>query len=160
MPQLDTTTWPPQLFWLAVTFIALYIVISRVVIPRTGGSIERRRATVEGDLAQAQKLKTETEKAVQAYEATLADARAKAHGIAQANRDKLTAETDAERAMLDRALGAKIVEAEKKIAASKMKALGDVRAVAAELATSIVAELIGAKVTKAAAAGAVAKAAK
>jgi F-type H+-transporting ATPase subunit b len=160
MPQLDTTTWPPQLFWLAVTFIALYIVISRVVIPRTGGAIAKRKATVEGDLAQAQKFKAETDKAVQAYEATLADARAKAHGIAQANRDKLTAETDAERAKLDRALGAKIVEAEKKIAASKMKALGDVRVVAAELATSIVAELIGAKVTKAAAAGAVAKAAK
>ena len=160
MPQLDTTTWPPQLFWLAVTFIALYIVISRVVIPRTGGAIAKRRATVEGDLAQAQKLKAETDKAVQAYEATLADARARAHGIAQANRDKLAAETNAERAKLDRALGAKIAEAEKKIAASKIKALGDVRAVAAELATSIVAELIGAKVTKAAAAGAVAKAAK
>ena len=160
MPQLDTTTWPPQLFWLAVTFIALYIVISRVVIPRTGGAIERRRATVEGDLAQAQKLKAETDKAVQAYEATLAEARARAHGIAQANRDKLAAETDAERAKLDRALGAKIAEAEKKITASKMKALGDVRAVAAELATSIVAELIGVKVSKTAAAGAVAKAAK
>jgi F-type H+-transporting ATPase subunit b len=160
MPQLDTSTWPPQLFWLAVTFIALYIVISRVVIPRTGGAIARRRATVEGDLAQAQKLKAETDKAVQAYEATLADARARAHGIAQANRDKLAFEIDAERATLDRALGAKIAEAEKKIAAAKMKALGDVRGVAAELATSIVAELIGAKVTKAAAAGAVAKAAK
>ncbi len=160
MPQLDTTTWPPQLFWLAVTFMALYIVISRVVIPRTGGAIERRRATVEGDLAQARKLKAETDKAVQAYEATLADARARAHGIAQANRDKLAAETDAERAKLDRALGAKIAEAEKKIAASKIKALGDVRAVAAELAASIVAELIGVKVSKTAAAGAVAKAAK
>ena len=160
MPQLDTSTWPPQLFWLAVTFIALYIVISRVAIPRTGGAIAKRRATVEGDLAQAQKLKAETDKAVQAYEATLAEARARAHGIAQANRDKLAAEIDAERAKLDRALGAKIAEAEKKIAAAKTKALGDVRVVAAELATSIVAELIGAKVTKAAAAGAVAKAAK
>jgi F-type H+-transporting ATPase subunit b len=160
MPQLDTSTWPPQLFWLAVTFIALYIVISRMVIPRTGGAIAKRKSTVEGDLAQAQKLKAETDKAVQAYEATLADARARAHGIAQANRDKLAAEIDAERAKLDRALGAKIAEAEKKITASKMKALGDVRVVAAELAASIVAELIGAKVTKAAAAGAVAKAAK
>lgn len=160
MPQLDTTTWPPQLFWLAVTFIALYIVISRVVIPRTGGAIAKRKATVEGDLTRAQKLKAETDKAVQAYEATLADARARAHGIAQANRDKLAAEIDAERAKLDRALGAKIAEAEKKITAAKMKALEDVRVVAAELATGIVAELIGARVTRAAAAGAVAKAAR
>ncbi len=160
MPQLDISAWPPQLFWLAVTFIALYIVIARVAIPRTGGAIAKRKATIEGDLAQAQKLKADTDKAIQAYEAVLAEARAGAHGIAQANRDKLAGEIDAERAKLDRALGAKIAEAEKQIAAAKTKALEDVRAVAAELATSIVAELIGAKVSKAAAAAAVAKAAK
>jgi F-type H+-transporting ATPase subunit b len=160
MPQLDTTTWPPQLFWLAVTFIALYIFISRVVIPRTGGAIAKRKATVEGDLAQAQKLKADTDKAIQAYEATLAEARVKAHAIAQANRDKLTAEFDAERAKLDRSLGAKIAEAEKKIAAAKMKALEDVKEVAADIAMSIVAELIGARVTKTAATDAVTKVAR
>lgn len=160
LPQLDPAAWSTQLFWLAVTFLALYIVISRVAIPRTGGAIEKRKATVEGDLAQAQKLKADTDKAIQAYEAVLAEARAKAHAIAQANRDKLAAEIDAERAKLDQALGAKIAEAEKKITASKMRALADVKEVAAEIATSIVSELIGAKVTKAAAADAVAKAAK
>ena len=75
MPQLDISTWPPQLFWLAVTFLALYFVISRVVIPRTGGVIALRKSTIDGDLASAQKLKVETEKAVQSYEAALADAR-------------------------------------------------------------------------------------
>ena len=160
MPQLDTTTWPPQLFWLAVTFLVLYFIISKIVIPRTGGAIAKRKATVEGDLAQAQKLKADTDKAIQAYEATLAEARVKARAIAQANRDKLTAEFDAERAKLDQALGAKIAEAEKKIAAAKMKALADVREVAAEIAASIVSELLGANVTKSAAADAVAKAAR
>ncbi len=160
MPQLDISAWPAQLFWLAVTFIALYIVISRVAIPRTGGAIARRKSTVEGDLAQAQKLKAETDKAIAAYEATLAEARARAHGIAQANRDKLAGEIDAERAKLDSALGAKIAEAEKQIAGAKAKALADVRAVAADIATSIVAELTGAKVSPAAAADAVAKATK
>ena len=57
MPQLDVTTWPSQLFWLAITFLALYIVISRIAIPRTGGVIEKRKATISGDLAAAQKLK-------------------------------------------------------------------------------------------------------
>ena len=54
MPQLDISTWPPQLFWLAVTFIALYFVISRVAIPRTGGVIALRKSTIDGDLASAQ----------------------------------------------------------------------------------------------------------
>ncbi|MGQ0484441.1 MAG: F0F1 ATP synthase subunit B family protein [Hyphomicrobiales bacterium] len=160
LPQLDPAAWPTQLFWLAVTFIALYIVVSRVAIPRTGGAIAKRKATVEGDLAQAQKFKADTDKAIQAYEATLAEARVKAHAIAQANRDKLAAETDAERAKLDRALGGRIAEAEKKIAAAKTKALAEVREIAADIAARIVAELIGAKVTKAAAADAVAKAAR
>jgi len=160
MPQLDISAWPAQLFWLAVTFIALYIVISRVAIPRTGGAIAMRKSTVEGDLAQAQKLKAETDKAIAAYEATLAEARARAHGIAQANRDKLAGEIDAERAKLDSALGGKIAEAEKQIGAAKAKALTEVRAVAADIATSIVAELTGAKVSAAAAADAVAKATK
>ena len=160
MPQLDTTTWPPQLFWLAITFFALYLIISRVAIPRTGGVILRRRASIEGDLAHAQQLKAETDAAVQAYEAALAGARAKAQAIATENRKTLSAEIDAERAKLDQALGAKVSDAEKQIGAAKNKALADVKDMAAEIATSIVAALIGAKVTKVAAAEAVTKAAK
>ena len=160
MPQLDISTWPPQLFWLAITFLALYVVMSRLVIPRTGGVIEQRKSTIDGDLAAAQKLKAETDKAAQAHEAALADARAKANAIAQDNRNKLTGEIDAERAKLDAALGAKIADAEKKIAASKAKALADVGDVAADIAASIVSEITGAKVTKAAVAEAVAKAVK
>lgn len=160
MPQLDTSTWPSQLFWLAVTFIALYIIISRIAIPRTGGVIEKRKSTIEGDLAAAQKLKADTEKALKDYEAALAAARSKASGIAAENRNRINAELDGERAKLDAEMGGKIAEAEKKIAASKAKALADVESVAADLAASIVGELTGAKVAKTDAAAAIAKAAK
>ncbi len=160
MPQLDPSAWPTQLFWLAVTFITLYFIISRVVIPRTGGVIEKRKAAINGDLAQAQKLKAETDAAIASYEAALAEARGKAQAIAHDNRNKLNAEIDAERAKLDAALGAKIAGAEKSIAASKNKALADVRDVAADIASNIVSTLIGAKVTKTAVAAAVAKATK
>ncbi len=157
MPQLDMSTWPPQLFWLAVTFFALYFVISRVAIPRTGGVIALRKSTIDGDLASAQKLKVETENAVKAYEAALADAKAKANAIATENRNALNVEIEAERAKLDAALGTKIATAEKKVAASRDKALQDVGAMAAEIATQIVQQLTGAKVTKADAAAAVPK---
>jgi F-type H+-transporting ATPase subunit b len=157
MPQLDMSTWPPQLFWLAITFFALYFVVSRVAIPRTGGVIALRKSTIDGDLASAQKLKVETENAVKAYEAALADAKAKANAIATENRNTLNAEIEAERAKLDAALGAKIATAEKKVAASRDKALQDVSAMAADIAAQIVQQLTGAKVTKAAAAAAVPK---
>lgn len=157
MPQLDLSTWPPQLFWLAITFLALYFVISRVAIPRTGGVIALRKSTIDGDLAKAKNHKDETENAVRSYEAALADAKAKAHAIALENRNKLNAEIEAERAKLDAALGAKIATAEKKVAASRDKALEDISAMAAEIASDIVQQLTGAKVTKAEATAAVSK---
>ena len=133
MPQLDISTWPPQLFWLAITFFALYLMISRVAIPRTGGVIALRKSTIDGDLAAAQRLKLETENAVKSYEAALEDAKAKAHAIAMDNRNKLNAEIEAERGKLDAALGAKIATAEKKVAASRDKALQDISAMAGKL---------------------------
>lgn len=158
MPQLDTATWLPQLFWLAITFCALYFVVSRVAIPRTGGVIEKRKATIEGDLAAAQKLKGETDAAIAAYEAALASARAKAQGIVTENRNKLNAEIDAERHKLDAALGAKTAEAEKQINAAKSKALTEVRAVASEIAGNIVHTLTGTDANKADIDAAIAKA--
>lgn len=160
MPQLDISTWPTQLIWLAITFGALYFIISRVVIPRTGGVIARRKAAIEGDLASAQTLKRETDRAIEAYEAALAEARAKASQIAQDTRIRLNSEIDGERAKLDSALAVRIGEAEKTVQAARTRALADVEEVAAEIAAAIVSELTGARVTKAAAADAVSKAAK
>jgi F-type H+-transporting ATPase subunit b len=157
MPQLDLSTWPPQLFWLAVTFLALYFVISRVAIPRTGGVIALRKSTIDGDLAKARTFKDETENAVRSYEAALADAKAKAQAIGLENRNKLNVEIEAERAKLDAALGAKIATAEKKVAASRDKALEDISAMAADIASDIVEQLTGSKTTKAAATAAVSK---
>ena len=157
MPQLDISTWPPQLFWLAITFLALYFVMSRVAIPRTGGVIALRKSTIDGDLAAAQKLKTETDNAIKSYEAALAEAKAKAQAINIENRNTLNAEIEAERAKLDAALGAKISAAEKKVAASRDKAMADVADMAADIASQIVQQLTGAKVTKAAASAAVSK---
>ena len=157
MPQLDISTWPPQLFWLAVTFFALYFVISRVAIPRTGGVLALRKSTIDGDLAKAKNLKDETENAVRSYESALADAKSKAQAIAIENRNKLNVEIEAERAKLDAALGAKIATAEKKVAASRDKALEDISAMAADIARDIVEQLTGSKITKAVATAAVSK---
>jgi F-type H+-transporting ATPase subunit b len=122
--------------------------------------IEKRKSVVENDLAQAQKFKADTDKAIADYEAALAEARAKAHVIAQDNRNRLAAELDGERAKLDAALAKKIGEAEKAIAASKATALAEVRDVAADIAATIVAELTGTKLSKSEVAEAIAKAAR
>lgn len=160
MPQLDISAWPPQLIWLAITFIALYFIVVRLAIPRVGGGIHNRRNVIEGDLGAAQRLRNETELAVATYEKELAEARARAHAIAQDNRDRLTGETDRERAKVDQELNAKIGAAEKEIARTRDQALSSAQELAAEIAADIVNELAGIAVTKADAERALARAAR
>ena len=149
MPQLDVSAWPPQLIWLAISFIALYFIVVRYAIPRVGGVIHERRTVIERDLGEAQGLKAATEQAVAIYEKELAEARARAQAIALATRDKLTGEADKERAKLDAELNDKISAAEKEVAAAKDKALAGAEDLAAEIAADIVNELAGANLSKA-----------
>jgi F-type H+-transporting ATPase subunit b len=149
MPQLNFSTYPSQIFWLAVIFIALYALMVRVALPRIGGMIEERRSRIASDLDRAQQLKDDTERAIATYESELAEARARAHAIVQEKRTELTAEIDAERAGLDREIAARVGKAEKAIAAARDKALGQVEKMAGDIAGDIVAQLAGLKVTKA-----------
>ena len=148
MPQLDFTSWPPQLIWLAITFTALYFLMARIALPRIATVLEQRRDRIAADLDAAARLKQETEDAIRSYEAALAEARAKAHAIAAENRDRLNAELDAERAKIDKRTAARTAEAEKRIAAMKQAALGEVDRAASETAEAIVRLLIGAKPAK------------
>lgn len=148
-PPLDPTTFAPQLVWLAISFIALYMIMSRVALPRIASVIEERRDRIASDLDQAEQLKKETEEAIAAYEQALAEARAKAHGIAQETRDKLGAEVEAEQKVVEEKLAAKMADAEKRISASKDSALAHVSEIASDTAGAIVKELIGGRVTKA-----------
>ena len=159
MPQLDFSTFSPQLIWLVITFLGLYLLMSRVALPRIGGVIEQRQSKIADDIDAAQSLKNETDKAIAAYEQALAEARAKAHTIAQETRDALNAEVVAERAKVDAEIAEKVTKAERTIAATKAAAMKDVRSIAGDVAGDIVSQLTGSKMTKAAVTKAVGKAA-
>jgi F-type H+-transporting ATPase subunit b len=155
-PPMDTSTFPSQIFWLVIFFGLLYLLMSKVALPKMGAVLEKRSNTIHGDLAKANALKNETQAAVQAYEKALADARAKAQAIAAETRAKMTAEMDSERASLEKTLAAKTAEAEGKIATAKAVSMKDVGEVAAETAAEIVRELTGSTISKSDAAQAVA----
>jgi F-type H+-transporting ATPase subunit b len=148
MPQLDFSTYAPQLIWLAITFIVLYLLMARVALPRIATVIEERRDRIASDLDEAERSKVQSEAAIAAYEAALAEARARAHEIARANRDRLTAEIDAERARVDAEAADKTAEAERAIAAARSAALGEVGAIAGELTEAIVKRLVGGRTAK------------
>lgn len=158
MPQLNAADWAPQLIWLAITFIGLYFIMAKVALPRFGAVIEQRRDRIAHDLDNAARLKDQTEQAIAAYEASLAEARAKAGGIAQETRNKLNAETERQRTALEEKLAVKTDEAERKIGAAKDAAMAQIKDVAAEAAEAIVEKLVGGSVSKAKVTAAVAKA--
>jgi len=160
MPQLNPLDWAPQLFWLVVTFGVLYLLMKWVALPKIGSVIEMRQGRIAGDLEAADKLRRETQEAIAAYEQALAEAKARAHGIAQEARNRLKDEVAAERTTLERDLSAKSAEAEAQIHQAKVSALKEVNAVASETAAEIVRRLIGIAPTKPEVSAAVAAARK
>jgi F-type H+-transporting ATPase subunit b len=142
-PPFDHGTFPSQLFWLAICFALLYLITARLVQPRVGGIIEGRKRQVAGDLAEASRFKTESEQAIAAYEKALADARTRAQTIATETRDRLQAEAERNRKILEEQLNARLAAAEVEIAATKSAAMANVRGIAAEAAAAIVARLTG-----------------
>ncbi len=143
MPQFVVEDFAPQLVWLAITFIALYIVMSKIALPRIGQVIAERRNKLAEDLDSAERLKKEADDALEAYEAALADARAKAVEIAAETRDRLAKETQAEREALEAALETKLAQAQASIEATKTEAMAHVKTVAADVAQELVSRLTG-----------------
>ena len=109
LPQLNIPDMAPQLIWLALTFGLLYIVLSRVTLPKIASVIEERQNRIQRDLDEAERLKEETDAALAAYEQALAEARGRANGIARETREQLTAEVNGERAKADAEDAARIM---------------------------------------------------
>jgi F-type H+-transporting ATPase subunit b len=143
-PPFQSQTFASQLIWLAIAFVLLYALMAKLALPRVGAIIENRQKQIEGDFAEADRLKQESDAAVAAYEKALADARARAQTIANETREKQQAQADATRKTLEGELNVKLAEAEKSIAATKQAAMANVRGIAEGAARAIVERLIGA----------------
>lgn len=142
-PPFDAHTFASQLLWLAIAFVALYVLMSRWALPRVGGILENRQQRIAGDVAEAGRLKQESEAALAAYEKELADARARAQALATETRDKQAAAADARRKTLEDELNARIAQSEKSIASTKAAAMSNVRGIAEDATRAIVERLLG-----------------
>ena len=142
-PPFQKDTFASQLVSLLIAFVALYLIVSRIALPRVGKTIDDRQNTIEGHLADAQKLKDESDGALKAYESELASARSRAQAIGAETREKLNAASEAERKKLEEQLSVKLAEAEKTIAATREAAMSNVRSIASDAAIAIVQRLTG-----------------
>jgi F-type H+-transporting ATPase subunit b len=142
-PPFESQHFPSQLFWLALTFLLLYVLMSRIALPRVAAIFAERNKRVSGDLAAANRFKEQSEAANAAYLKSLADARARAQGIANATRDEQATRAAATNKKLEAELHDKLAAAEQSIAATRAAAMGNVGSIAAETAAAIVERLIG-----------------
>jgi F-type H+-transporting ATPase subunit b len=142
-PPFDSHTFASQLVWLVITFVLLYVVLAKVALPRVGGIIAERQKRIDDDLAQANSFKTQSDRAIAAYEKALADARNRAQSIANEMREKQTAEAESVRKKIEDQFNVKLADAEKAIAATKQAAMANVRGIATDAAKAIVERLTG-----------------
>ncbi|MBR9826410.1 MAG: F0F1 ATP synthase subunit B' [Alphaproteobacteria bacterium] len=159
-PPFDPTYYASSLFWLTISFVVLYIALDRFILPKIKTTIEDRRDRIADDLDAAAQAKAEAEAAGQAYEQSLADARAKAHGIAADTRAALDKELAKESAEVEAELAEKQAAAEVSIREAKEKAFAEVRTIASSATVAAVEALAGLEVAEADAGKAVDKAMK
>lgn len=143
MPQLCFDWFPNQIFWLLITLVVIYLLLSRVALPRIGGILAERAGTITNDLAAAEDLKAKAVEAEAAYNKALAEARAQAQQIAADARAEIQSGLDDAIAKADAEIAAKAAESEKAIAEIRAGALESVQAVASETAAELVTALGG-----------------
>lgn len=138
MPQLDVTTFANQIFWLLVTLLVIWWVLSRIALPRIGGVLADRQNAISGDLGAAEEFKRKARDAEAAYDRALADARAQAQGIVAEQKAAIQADVDAAVAHADAEIAARAVESETRIGEIKASSLNDARSVAREVTAELV----------------------
>ena len=143
MPQLDFSTFPNQIFWLLVTLVVIYFVLSRVALPRIGSVLAERKGTITNDLAAAEELKQKAVGAEKAYNDALVAARAEAGKIVAAAKADIQKDLDKALAKADAEISAKSAESEKRIGEIRAGAEEAVTEVAKDTAKELVAALGG-----------------
>jgi len=146
MPQLDLATFPSQIFWLAISFALLYLLMAKFALPRIERIVAARRGRVDGDLERASRLQAEAETVMAAYEKALSEARMQAQATIKVTLDRLNAVASERQAQAGAQLAKRLAEAERRIAAEKARALADLPEMAAEVARIAVARLAGKEV--------------
>lgn len=149
-PPFQTENFAPQIFWLVVIFGLLYVLMSRIALPRVGGIIENRGAKIAADLGAAREMQSKAQAAAAANEDNVRRRREEAQAIGRDAQSKIAAETAKQREIAESQAAEKIRAADARIASAKAQALAHVEEIAVDAAASIVEKLTGAKIDQAA----------
>jgi F-type H+-transporting ATPase subunit b len=149
LPQFDLAQWPGQIFWTLVIFGGLYLLFSRVFVPRVAGTIDAREDRIAGDIGEARRIRDAARADMEAAAGELAAARARAQKLAQDAQAEAKAAAAARQAQEEARLAETLAAADARIAAARSEAMGHVRAIAVETAQAMISRLTGAEASSA-----------
>ncbi|MGH6829797.1 MAG: F0F1 ATP synthase subunit B' [Methylocella sp.] len=142
-PPFDPVNFTPMLIWLSLSFGLLYLLMSKIALPRVESILHTRADKITRDIGEANAFRARSEEAAAAHDKTIAEAKAKALALAQETHAKLNAESEANRVALEAELNARLAASEAQILEMKAKAMGNVEAIAGEAAAAIVQHITG-----------------
>ena len=146
MPQLNPEFWISQIFWLIITFGILFIVLTKVILPKISDNLETRKSQILENIETADKQKEESQKKIDEYEKIILDSKHKAKNYFNEAREKILDDINKKRTSLENELDEEIGEAEKELSDLKQKSREKINKIAAETSAELIKELIGVEV--------------
>ena len=146
MPQLNPEFWISQIFWLTLTFGILYLVLSKLILPKISANLELRKSQIQENIEAAEKQREDSESKLKEYNDIILKSKLEAKNIFKNTRDKVFKDINSKKETLDKQIDEEIKKAEKEIGILKKGAPEKINKIAIETSLELVKKLIGAEV--------------
>ena len=146
MPQLNPEFWVSQIFWLTLTFGILYVVLSKLILPKISNNLESRKSQILENIEAAEKQRKDSEAKLEEYEEIISKSKIEAKNIFSQSREKVLKDISAKREVLDKQIDEEISKAEQEINNLRESAPDKINMIAIETSSELIQKLIGAEV--------------
>jgi len=146
MPQLDPEFWISQIFWLTLTFGILYVVLSKLILPKISANLELRKSQIQENIEAAEKQRETSESKLKEYDDIVIKSKLEAKNIFKDAREKTIKDINSKKEVLDKQIDEEIKKAEQEIDLLKKSAPEKINKIAIETSSELVKKLIGAEV--------------
>ena len=146
MPQLNPEFWVSQIFWLTLTFGILYVVLSKLILPKISNNLESRKSQILENIEAAEKQREDSEAKLEEYEKIISKSKLEAKNIFSQSREKVLKDISAKREVLDKQIDEEISKAELEISNLRESAPDKINMIAIETSSELIQKLINAEV--------------
>jgi len=148
MPQLDPTYWASQAFWLIIIFSSIYILVSKIFIPKIKNNIDNRENKIRKDLEEASRLKEEADKKLKLYNEAIKEAKIEAKKIISESRQKINDDIQLKKNQIEKEIEKEILSAEEEIENFKKNSLTKINSISEDIVSNLIKNIFGEDINK------------